>query len=224
MATLNETIQAMLRENTGSNFLDSGGAYGRHWERNQTITDFETTKPITWELSTYPDGDVELLPTINTYHYLKESLDLDDICDTFNRLQDQGDDPWIDSEFYGMTAKGRDYLENDIFAYRDYKIGLTFNTYNYESILSQILQGTYLTIDNTDYVLLQIHNGCDARGGYTTSKLFCLEEEWLPSECFSGEIDGASIFGYGDCLSDIENENGERVEIKADSKVNLTLW
>ena len=222
MTKLNETIQTMLKENTGSNFLDSGGAYGRHWERNQTI-DFETTEPITWELSTWPDGDVELIPTISTYHYLKEALDLDDICLIFNLLQDQDNDFWIDSEFYGMTAKGWDYLENDIFTYHDYKIESTFNTYNGESSLSQILQGTYITIDNSDYVLLQIHNGCDARGGYTTSKLFCLEDECLPSEHFSGEIDEVSIFGYGDCSSYIENENGERVEIKADSKVNLTL-
>ena len=33
--TTAEVIADMLRENTGKHFLDSGGAYGRHWERNQ---------------------------------------------------------------------------------------------------------------------------------------------------------------------------------------------
>ena len=27
----------LITENTGQHFLDSGGAYGRHWERNQKI-------------------------------------------------------------------------------------------------------------------------------------------------------------------------------------------
>ena len=38
-----ELIYKMLTENTGVHMLDSGGAYGRNWERNQvkTIEDFE---------------------------------------------------------------------------------------------------------------------------------------------------------------------------------------
>ncbi len=31
-------IAEMLKENTGRHMLDSGGAYGRHWERNQDKT------------------------------------------------------------------------------------------------------------------------------------------------------------------------------------------
>ena len=39
----NELIYSMLVENTGSHMCDSGGAYGRHHERNasKTIEDFE---------------------------------------------------------------------------------------------------------------------------------------------------------------------------------------
>ena len=39
----NELIYSMLVENTGSHMLDSGGAYGRHHQRNasKTIEDFE---------------------------------------------------------------------------------------------------------------------------------------------------------------------------------------
>ena len=38
-----ELIHSMLTENTGSHMCDSGGAYGRHHERNanKTIEDFE---------------------------------------------------------------------------------------------------------------------------------------------------------------------------------------
>ena len=38
-----QEIYAMLTENTGAHMLDSGSAYGRHWQRNQskTIQDFD---------------------------------------------------------------------------------------------------------------------------------------------------------------------------------------
>ena len=39
MATETQKMLArMLTENTGRNILDSGDAYGRHWEKNQGIT------------------------------------------------------------------------------------------------------------------------------------------------------------------------------------------
>ena len=43
MKNTKQLIYKMLTQNTGAHFLDSGGAYGRNWERNQvkTIEDFE---------------------------------------------------------------------------------------------------------------------------------------------------------------------------------------
>ena len=40
-------IYKMLTESTGKHMLDSGGAYGRHWERNQkkSFKDFKN-EPI----------------------------------------------------------------------------------------------------------------------------------------------------------------------------------
>ena len=38
--------------------------------------------------------------------------------------------------------------------------------------MSQILQGANLTINEEQYILIQIHGGADARGGYTDAKLF----------------------------------------------------
>jgi len=45
-----EIIYNMLTENTGRHMLDSGGAYGRNWERNQvkTIEDFENEPEETY--------------------------------------------------------------------------------------------------------------------------------------------------------------------------------
>ena len=33
--TVEQTIYGMLTESTGAALCDSGGAYGRHWQRNQ---------------------------------------------------------------------------------------------------------------------------------------------------------------------------------------------
>ena len=70
-----------------------------------------------------------------------------------------------------------------------------FNTYNGDSDLSQILQGAWLEdADGDTYLLLQIHGGCDARGGYTDAKLFKPQDEglihsYLQEYIYSDEIE-----------------------------------
>jgi hypothetical protein len=49
---------------------------------------------------------------------------------------------------------------------------ITCNTYNEECLLDQTLQFVYFVCDNTPYVILQVHGGCDVRGGYTTPVVF----------------------------------------------------
>ena len=46
------------------------------------------------------------------------------------------------------------------------------NTYNGEDFLSQIIQYVYWTEEDGAHVMLQIHGGCDARGGYTDPVAF----------------------------------------------------
>lgn len=162
-----ELIYSMLIENTGSHFLDSGGAYGRAWERNQdkTIEDFEREpeERIVWT------GDY-LERTVSVFHYLSQ-LETDDLCDEFNAMPCED---WNCEALYGVSETQWNWL-NDL---GDIKTTQTFNTYNGDSDLSQILQGSWLTINDEQYLLLQIHGGCDARGGYTDAKLFKPREEY----------------------------------------------
>ena len=53
---------------------------------------------------------------------------------------------------------------------------LCVNTYNGEDLLSQTIQYFYWTDDNGPHVLLQIHGGCDVRGGYTVPVAFDCDE------------------------------------------------
>jgi hypothetical protein len=77
MNNLKNLLTTMLKTKTGSHMLDSGDAYGRHWERNQTI-DFESQPEIIIDGYDY---------TISLFHYLKKALSLDPICEEFNKLK-----------------------------------------------------------------------------------------------------------------------------------------
>lgn len=181
-------IYGMLTENTGAHMLDSGGAYGRAWQRNagKTIEDFKAANEATLELSIHagqqrPAGEpfAELTINVDLFHKLSgraSPLELDDHCRAFNSL-DVND--W-DGEYWGVAAEGRKYLEANGFyidtdgGYADKHGDSGFNTYNWDCCFSQIIQGVFISQETHDdiYVLLQVHGGCDARGGYTDAKLF----------------------------------------------------
>jgi hypothetical protein len=198
-------IYKMLTENTGASFLDSGSAYGRHWQRNskKTLKDFENEPEVDFELE--EDGSVDY--TISVYHFLKSRLDdPDDICIKFNTLQDNDKNQEYAKHdtynLYGISVDGWNYLktvlqENTENTENYCSLSKWTNTYNYDSNLSQILQFTTLQINYKNYVLLQIHGGCDARGGYTDAKLFpitgSVEEGWFAHEGVYGSVNGISV-------------------------------
>lgn len=167
-------IYKMLTENTGIHFLDSGFSNGRMWQRNQkkTIQDF-----INEEEETYFFDGRNLERTVSVFHYLS-CLELDDICDKFNRRNNnpkdwEGELPSINnSEIYGVSKRAANWLTENYPVDVEY----TVNTYNHDSDLSQILQYSKIEIwldgQNETYFLIQIHGGADVRGGYTDAKLF----------------------------------------------------
>jgi hypothetical protein len=186
---LQQTIFSMLTENTGRSFLDSGGAYGRHWERNQsrTIESFANEERVSWH------GDYWL---ISVFHYLCEKLGWCDLCEEFSNECLPAED-WDSDMAYGLSSKGQEWLESHGFRVSDEFS--TFNTYNWQSSFSQELQGTFLKHeDGGRYLLLQIHGGCDIRGGYTDARLF---------ECDPYEFFGESVFGS------VIRPNGEVIEV-----------
>ena len=204
--TTKEIIYSMLIENTGTHMLDSGGANGRGWQRNQkkTIEDFENEQDEVYQLDAKYK---EIYRTVSVFHYLTNNLEIDNICEHFNNLQNAFDNWDADADVYGVSFQAFEYLQNNF----DIEVKRTWNTYNGESDLSQILQGANITINDEEYILIQIHNGADARGGYTDAKLFKLEEhmihEYLQEWKYSGEIEDDMREGYIDNLVDYWNES-----------------
>ena len=188
-----ELIYNMLTENTGSHMLDSGGAYGRNWERNQskTIEDFENEPE---EVYTYSKRWNEISRTVSVYHYLSQ-LQTNEVCDFFNSMPCED---WNVEDVYGVSTKQLEWLKGNA---PDLKVTHTFNTYNFDSDLSQILQGSWIDIDGDYYLLLQIHGGCDARGGYTNAKLFVPPDHGIINEYLDEYRDSYSFnedleYGY----------------------------
>lgn len=193
-----ELIYKMLTENTGVHMLDSGGAYGRNWERNQvkTIEDFENEPE---EVYTYSKRWNELIRTVSVYHYLSQ-LQTDKVCDKFNAMPCED---WDAEHVYGVSKAQWEWL-NEFFP--ELEVTATFNTYNGESGLSQILQGSWIEgyrggVGLERYLLIQIHGGYDTRGGYTNAKLFLPPDYGIINEYLDEYKDSYSInedleFGY----------------------------
>lgn len=157
MTKTEEKLNEMLKENTGRHMLDSGGAYGRHWERNQDKT-FENEPAA---VLTFEDSGIEI--THNLYHWVNERLEYDEDMDErfqdYVNLPENEEESWFELiETFPETIGGCD-IE-------------TINTYNGEDALSQTIQYTRFTYDDWCYIILQIHGGMDVRSGYGTPTIF----------------------------------------------------
>lgn len=201
-----EIIKNMMCEDTGKNLLDSGDAYGRHYEENKK--NGIMTGPQKVDFWTDGEKETELNPIVPLYDFLTYNLEVD------------GDSERFEDEFYNYIKV------NDLDPYSVVDIEETIkvigeysgygdlemiNTYNYGSILSQTIQFIMFSdgYDNI-YVCLQIHNGCDVRGGYTLPKIFYVEN---PEYFITGTTDaiiscGCRDYNYYDYDS-IETYDGE---------------
>ena len=182
-----QVLKAMLTENTGTHMLDSGGAYGRSWQQNQG-RDFDTEPAATISVE---EGYIDIRRS--TFHFLNECLEFDESMtlgfEQFCKASDpDGHLPWLPlmEEFAESIGAMGIYGEGD---------PVTVNTYNHDSLVDQILQYIYFEIEEQGYVLLQIHGGSDARGGYTAPKAFRCNIEDSPSIFDDGE---ALVFCKGD--------------------------
>ena len=185
MKTVEQQIFEMLTECTGTAMCDSGGTqqpdgsfiqgYGRNWQINKkkTLADFENEPEVRLE---FYEGKAEYY-VISVFHYLTKQLDIDGICQEFNDLN--GAD-WDCEDYHGVSAAAGKLLDQ-----YNVRIDVGWNSYNGESSLSQVIQGTYVSIADNDYVVLQIHGGCDVRGGYTDAKLFKIDNSY--GECLAPE-------------------------------------
>jgi len=182
---LEREIANMLIENSGCSILDSGAVYGRHFEHNRKVEDFRENPKFYAKV--YTDGSIDF--SIDTFHFLNSHLIIDDLSERLDielkmYLNNKTNDSYPQIERLSKFAD--DLIDRGVFyGYYD------FNTYNMDSLLTQVLQGLILKRSESDehgYVILQIHNGCDVRYGYTSPKVFKLKsimDFWIDQEEYS---------------------------------------
>lgn len=162
MTPTQRALIKQLTENTGIAMCDSGGASGRHWQRNQG-RDF-LSEPAT-TLCFSGDGEIDI--THNIFHWLIEQVEYDaDMTRKFKRLaasKKYEDSSWMEiiEVFAAKHGATKDNSESD-------------NTYNGEDLLSQGLQYClwYSAAMRHVYVALQPHQGADVRGGYASPVIY----------------------------------------------------
>jgi hypothetical protein len=171
---MNETekvLNDMLKENTGINMLDSGGESGRHWQRNKFV-DFTKQPEIIYDESGY---------TKNIFPFLNKFLTFDSSAKKYQDIYDKKfgkskESDMKDMEDFGDYLKQKGISKSDDYLVSDKKMSIT-NTYNDDSVLSQDLQYGMFYDGKEYFVVLQIHNGADIRGGYTKPKIFAVDGE-----------------------------------------------
>ncbi len=174
-------IAGLMTESTGADILDSGGTYGRNWQRNRLITDFRQLRPMTidsWldaeELPKEKELD-EVGIDKDLFHFLTEHLSVSEASKKLDKELAAHMESTEDWGMYGMESfleKYPLYFEPDT-----YILGeefQTFNSYNYTSPLSQVIQYGFFSYDGENFMVLQIHNGADVRGGYTSPRIFSI--------------------------------------------------
>lgn len=167
MATYTATatkLAEMFTANTGRHMLDSGNAYGRNWERHagKTVGDFLSAP--------YQHIDTYGTPSLSAFHYLNENLTYAPKLDALYSAYDaeRPNDGYLETVYEWLESIGVDTNDDETYG------GVwDYNSYNNEyCLLDQTIQVVFFSYDNDAYVALQIHGGCDVRGGYTKPVIF----------------------------------------------------
>lgn len=165
------TIAGQMKENTGASFLDSGGAYGRSHERNRERgVKFGQGLKIDQCGAAIPVQDY----MAHCFQRTPDAVQLERDLKKAIRKAYPGEPVELS---YAEQAAIREALEGmGAEADGEHSGWKWWNTYNDETDLSQTLQMLTFALGGKDYAIVQVHGGCDVRGGYTDGKVYELPE------------------------------------------------
>lgn len=193
-------IRSQLLEDTGKHMLDSGDAYGRHWQQNR--------KNPPWERPEYRVEDEYVVH--NLYHYMvrqlrrtSHSVIIEKALYAFAYSDEYERTAWnaciadFIEQSHNFEYMPSDVLEEDElrdFAYMVEEFDtdvIHWNTFNQENhTLSQDIQAVSLDGIHGEHVIVQVHNGADIRGGYTAPRVYRQHDILFPMEFHYHALDG----------------------------------
>lgn len=201
---------------------DAEGQFVRRDTTEEALNEYikGDDRKYTIEKDSLDSSDIDF--TVSTYHYLVNSLSIDDVCEAFNELECKD---WDAEGASGISEEQVKWLKKHGLSFGD-----TWNSYNGDSNLSQTLQGCNITTEGNEsnfeypeYILLQLHQGADVRGGYTDAKLFKIESEYFDvNPTIYGSIDDVSVDTSYDGNT-LRDENNELVPVSPTSQIDLYL-
>lgn len=154
-----KSVLEQLTENTGTHFLDSGGAYGRHWSTNQALgaetlaqapestVSWKYGLDVTHHLATWlperveRDDTIAALDEVFVQWATAETGEVESYRYGAPAIVKRADVPWLQSaqDFVALLGSARGiYGDGEPFV---------VNTYNGEDLLSQVLQYVYFTLE-----------------------------------------------------------------------------
>ena len=167
MTPLETRIWEMMTENTGCHILDSGGAYGRAWQRSRQIEDPRKIPTISVEV--WKD---EVNVTYNLFPFLVNFLEMTEESEELQRefMEFSHSDEMEDESWYTCIERFIERLRDGGKLQKSYGD----NTYNHDTLLGGVIQYDILRLVDCDhdFIILQTHNGCDVRGGYSDPYIF----------------------------------------------------
>lgn len=157
-----DVLQRMFIEDTGISLMDSGGTDGRKWQQNANMS-----------FVTQAGGYVEYGEfRISLYRYLLDRLTYSEFqTDQFNQVMGH------------VAITGMNEMLEFVEDYHLKSEGIVYNSFNDDTLLDQQVQWLEYSVLDQTYVMLQLHNGADARGGYTEPKIFKADPAWYMQAC-----------------------------------------
>ena len=151
----------MFTEFTGVSILDSGDAYGRNFERNRKIKDWDSIPEVEpWFCCK------ELGPIIHLFPFLNNRLEFEEeLTKDFYKWLDEHPDEYSND----VKSIEKWVNEHNNLIHEHYEL-----TYNFDTFFDQGFQYNYFRDPDRkkEYLAIMIHGGADIRGGYTDAKIF----------------------------------------------------
>ena len=179
----------LCRENTGSHILDSGNAYGRHWEKSPITKD---TPALTWPARS--------APRIELAHFLDDFFDVDHpqqeswvrwVCDQPEDYEKTLSDLMVDY----MAAQGMHMYYSQYTYNEDNDLTQDFCYWVYHKKDCSWCDGDWMNCDEGTRVVISVHTGCDARAGFTRPVICVpLSEYIIPQVQAEYWVEGARRF------------------------------
>lgn len=173
-----EVVSRMLRENTGRSLLDSGGTptydedgnykgskhgYGRMHEINSQ-KDFDKEPPAWMDVYVSESFIDEIIIYGSLYHFLVNSLQFSHVKTArFNEFAER-----MPKESWGDVIM--EFIESQHDIVCDGASGMY--TYNFDFPCNQDIVVWQIDVGGEQVIILRSHNGCDARGGFSSPSLF----------------------------------------------------